>query len=823
MLRISVLLLSLSSKYTCETTLLVNCDHRLFERMELAQAALEAGAGKTKGSPKGMRNKEANIIITSPNQLAADGTPQGLKGSESLDGPKKIAVPPGHFTSEDLLIDDTLPPLERVLKYTSAKMALQRLVHVRMIGDTAVAVGAADTLKFLFPLLRNLVVDPEFVVRKELAAQLQILARVCAENGSQAGDGGRTDGYNAVLHDLLPIVSQLLGDSASAEVRKAASDALVDIGYFLKQEDFMHILTIVIEFAGSDTSEENRMVAAELLNMLAPLLGKEEMCRQFLVPTVVSLAEDGAFRVRMSVARHIANVFRTSLEEDIVERLLPAFFNLAEDEIWGVRKACAESLWQIARALPNNLKHKYGWQKSTLVGGKPRNKKQKTLNKIYCDYVNVDPSKWVRNTAYQYLGHFLTAMSGVLGNNDDPWDSNEAFSKIVVEQTSSAGPGKQREAYSASIDFTNMGIGKEHSSFLSAEDTADLSAEESTTKKDITTDPTLLAAYQSMAYPDSSEYMSQSSLDQPAVRSSSGTPLSQHPTSHMSHGPRGDLSESLNSADSRVQKSPLHGSASAQDPRPDPDDLAMFCAYSLPGVALSLGKDQWGRSLRRVFLTLIENPQPRVRRTLAYSLHILAQILGPNMSEEELLNAFDTLLHDVDEVRIGVVENLAVFLRALDNPCRESFLVVMSEILEGVGRRNWRFRLLLANQLGFFGILFSPPATVSVVQSLVFKMLHDQVATVRKAGAKWVGTIANRLEGKFDWQDAFVSRLVDELGNGKSYHQRLLYIEICVVLKKHIKLNNFERLCRPTLDRLKVDPVANVKSFYDKKLTNGEI
>ena len=51
-----------------------------------------------------------------------------------------------------------------------------------------------------------------------------------------------------------------------------------------------------------------------------------------------------------------------------------------------------ESLWQIARALPNNLKRKYGWQKSALVGGKPRNKKQKTLNKIYCDYVNLDGS-----------------------------------------------------------------------------------------------------------------------------------------------------------------------------------------------------------------------------------------------------------------------------------------------------------------------------------------------------------------------------------------------------------------------------------------------
>ena len=37
---------------------------------------------------------------------------------------------PGYFTSEDLLIDDTLPMLDRVVKYATAQMALQRLVHV---------------------------------------------------------------------------------------------------------------------------------------------------------------------------------------------------------------------------------------------------------------------------------------------------------------------------------------------------------------------------------------------------------------------------------------------------------------------------------------------------------------------------------------------------------------------------------------------------------------------------------------------------------------------------------------------------------------------
>ena len=37
-------------------------------------------------------------------------------------------------TQEDLIIDDTLSDLERILKYGTGSLALQRLVHAKMIG-----------------------------------------------------------------------------------------------------------------------------------------------------------------------------------------------------------------------------------------------------------------------------------------------------------------------------------------------------------------------------------------------------------------------------------------------------------------------------------------------------------------------------------------------------------------------------------------------------------------------------------------------------------------------------------------------------------------
>lgn len=38
---------------------------------------------------------------------------------------------------EDLTVDDDLPIIERMVRYTNSQIALQRLVHVKMLAETA--------------------------------------------------------------------------------------------------------------------------------------------------------------------------------------------------------------------------------------------------------------------------------------------------------------------------------------------------------------------------------------------------------------------------------------------------------------------------------------------------------------------------------------------------------------------------------------------------------------------------------------------------------------------------------------------------------------
>lgn len=50
-------------------------------------------------------------------------------------------APPASLRFEDLTIDDSLTPLERISRYCRSGIALQRLVHVKMMGSVAASVG----------------------------------------------------------------------------------------------------------------------------------------------------------------------------------------------------------------------------------------------------------------------------------------------------------------------------------------------------------------------------------------------------------------------------------------------------------------------------------------------------------------------------------------------------------------------------------------------------------------------------------------------------------------------------------------------------------
>jgi serine/threonine-protein phosphatase 4 regulatory subunit 1 len=161
------------------------------------------------------------------------------------------------------------------------------------------------------------------------------------------------------------------------------------------------ISTISKQLAHEDDKEDRRMTAAELLNSLAEIFGTD-LCKQFVIPEVVSLAEDPVFRVRKSTALNFYNICKVGGEFELFERLMPAFVRLSKDDMYRVRRACADSITEIAKYVNDDIR----------VG---------VLTEIYLRLTQ-DPSKLVKQSTLQQSGMFIASLPSqainetILGN-----------------------------------------------------------------------------------------------------------------------------------------------------------------------------------------------------------------------------------------------------------------------------------------------------------------------------------------------------------------------------------------------------------------------
>lgn len=63
------------------------------------------------------------------------------------------------------------------------------------------------------------------------------------------------------------------------------------------------------------------------------------------------------------------------------------------------------------------------------------------------------------------------------------------------------------------------------------------------------------------------------------------------------------------------------------------------------------------------YLYIFVSFQWKVRRTLAFSIHEMALILGDEITSLDLVPIFNGFLKDLDEVRIGVLKHFADFVK----------------------------------------------------------------------------------------------------------------------------------------------------------------
>lgn len=244
-------------------------------------------------------------------------------------------------------------------------------------------------------------------------------------------------------------------------------------------------------------------------------------------------------------------------------------------------------------------------------------------------------------------------------------------------------------------------------------------------------------------------------------------------------------------------------------------DTTYYAAYSFPAVVLTLGNSRWSE-LRNVYAALTKDLQWKVRRTLAYSVHEVAKILGTELTEKYLQSAFNMFLGDIDQVREGVVAEMAQFLSVLSEPKRQDYIPVFQDILRDF--LNWRSRKMLSKQIGILAKLYNKDIVRHTLLPIFLQLLQDPVFNVRKAAVKQVGLLLSYMPPGSEVREEFINTL-QSISKKKSCIDRQVYALICEDLVDYVDAEVFKSKFLDSLIEFSGDKVPNVRLIVSRALS----
>jgi len=378
----------------------------------MQQAAVPVGGAQQQGNGGGVSTTPAaSTQQGAPTQSTT--SPQQTQPQTTSEVPQQQQQQQQQPRFEDLTIDDDLPLLPRLQRYVQSSIALQRLVHVRMLGEVSQQIGQQLTATELVPLLPPLVNDGESIIRQRLCSEIKMLCLVLMgmttpnskDQSTSATNNNNNNSslpsipkpnksskyYKVMTHHIIPHLYTLISDPDN-EVRRSASENIVKLALRVDVNDVVNlILSIPLrlvkegqlrasnpnsestavtadgkvgnnnntqqdKLVNSQTSAEDLLITAsnllaDLSSFLPPTRLSSEITSKYLSPTILSLADDPNFRVRRAATQALPRMLGSSTMEDVKRKLLPKFVSLSGDEMYRVRKASGECLVDVSRAL----------------------------------------------------------------------------------------------------------------------------------------------------------------------------------------------------------------------------------------------------------------------------------------------------------------------------------------------------------------------------------------------------------------------------------------------------------------------------------------
>uniref|UniRef100_A0A7N6BHJ2 WW-binding domain-containing protein n=1 Tax=Anabas testudineus TaxID=64144 RepID=A0A7N6BHJ2_ANATE len=708
---------------------------------------------------------------------------------------------------------DNLTPLGRLEKYAFSENVFNRQIVARGLLDVLreFSDNENDFISVMETVAR-MSEDGEPTVRAELMEQVPNIAMFLHES--------RPNFPAAFSRYLVPIVVRYLTDPNN-QVRKTSQAALLVLleqGLISKADMETKVCPVLLDLTEPSSDDDYKIEAVAIMCKVVTMLNKDTV-EHLLLPRFCDLCSDARlFQVRKVCAANFGEFCSIVGQEATEKLLMPKFFDLCSDSLWGIRKACAECFMMVSNSTSPEVR-------------------RTKLSPLFISLIS-DQSRWVRQAAFQSLGRFISTFANPSSTGlyfrEDGHVSTADSEDIHGFDDNHTLSVEVHDVFTHTISNGSSGSATTTNNAKNTEETEHTDENFNSFHywrsplPDISGELEMLSS-QTSAPEDNCPDSKSSHTEDPGqsamlifilkVLTCSLTPV------FISMGIDSSLIITLLLClQNVIPQQLLDQYLSMTDParaQTVDTEIAKHCAFSLPGVALTLGRQNW-HCLKDTYETLATDVQWKVRRTLAFSIHELAVILGDQLTAADLVPIFNGFLKDLDEVRIGVLKHLYDFLKLLHADKRREYLYQLQEFMVTDNSRNWRFRYELAEQLILIIELYSHYDVYDYLRQIALTLCSDKVSEVRWISYKLVVEILQKLYacGADELGLNFINELTVRFCHCPKWVGRQAFAFICqaVVEEDCMPMEQFSQHLLPSLLSLSSDPVANVRVLVAKAL-----
>lgn len=237
------------------------------------------------------------------------------------------------------------------------------------------------------------------------------------------------------------------------------------------------------------------------------------------------------------------------------------------------------------------------------------------------------------------------------------------------------------------------------------------------------------------------------------------------------------------------------------------------CAFNFPAILQFYGKESW-ETLKKVYKKMAEEKEEKIRLTLAASLGEVAKILGPELTESDLVD-FVTLFFKGNEsskankeIQIKILGVLPDIIRNITSNQKNVYLDYLKTMITP-SNDLWRRRLAYAKIIGKYHNTYSDEMIYKRVFPIAINFCFDDVSQVRMKAARHNSMLLLQLLSSETEFSEKTYKIFKSFAQSINFNYRQLFIRMCTDLVSNQDL--YDDKVSDLLLNLAFDRVINVR------------